>query len=111
MASRRDRSPRAQHMRALVAALATSGIGLPAFARKHGVAPSTLAYWRRRVQSLPDLRAETAFVPVRIAKDSPPPADSPTTIVVEVGDRYRVHIPLGFESSDVRRLLEALRPC
>ncbi len=58
-------SRRAEQMRAMVAEYEASGLPRRAFCAEHGLAVTTLDYWRRELANRPQL------VPVRVIDDHP----------------------------------------
>lgn len=72
--------------RGAIAAWRRSGLSMVAFARRHGVSPQRLSWWRKRVEDEGDARgvAPAPFVPVTLAV-------STATVEVVVGD-VRVHV-------------------
>lgn len=82
-----------------------SGLTRSAFSVKHGVHPTTLSWWAWRLgSSAPAGRTAPAFVEVVAAGGS---SDRALKFVVEVRD-VRVHVPVGFDASELRRLVGAL---
>lgn len=58
----------------MLAALAASGESDRAFARRTGVAPHRIYYWRKKLErpSRADERTVSGFVPVRVVEERPP---------------------------------------
>jgi len=86
--------------RGLVEEWRASGLSKEAFARSHGVSPSTLGWWTCRFRNeVPAPR----FLEVVVA----PPAAPAPDLLVELGD-LRVRVPRGFDAAELRRLVDAL---
>lgn len=88
------------------------GIVQAHLARRHGISPSQLYDWRYRAKSgLLGGAAEFSEVVVaddfEAAEDLPPPVQPPD-LVVEVGRRYRMTIPAGFDMGAAAQLLRGL---
>jgi transposase-like protein len=92
-------TPTAQRWAALVAELERSPLSLSAFARRHGVHPSTLSSWRSRLASA----SRSSFVDVT-------PARTPAPVLeLELPDfGVRVPVPVGTDLAWLRTVLEAL---
>jgi hypothetical protein len=64
----------------MLAALEASGESDRAFARRTGVAPHRICYWRKKLEGAPASRNErtvAGFVPVRVVEERPPQAPAP----------------------------------
>jgi len=96
--------------RRALAALARSGLTLREFSQRSGISEKKLRRWRDRLEASPE-RA-VAFQEVRVV--SPPTLDAPREPdlagEVVVG-RYRVRAPLGFDESELRRLITTVASC
>lgn len=84
---------------ALVASWRRSGKSRRAFARELGVAANTLYRWIREASREPE------FVEV-LSMPEPRPAVNPFVVTLSGG--LRVEVPVGFEASELRRLVDAL---
>lgn len=90
-------TPTAQRWAHLVAELERSALSLTAFARRHGVNPSTLSSWRSRLRAA----RRATFVDV-----TPEPAP---VLELELPDfGVRVAVPEGTDLVWLRTVLEAL---
>ena len=84
-----------------------SGLSVAAFARERGV-PKWRLYEGRQRQRKRKSRAKKAdFVQVHVRPVQPAP--SPIEVELEAG--MRVHVPLGFDEDELRRLLVVLSSC
>jgi hypothetical protein len=100
---------RQQQIRQWVAEQEASGLTVARFARERGVSAWTLYDWKRRSQRAGD-RADGArgrFVQVNLA---PVPPAAPS-LSVELASGVRVHVPAGFDASELQRLIGALASC
>jgi transposase-like protein len=95
----------AAQMTALVARWRTSGEPQARFARRHGVRPSTLWYWSRKLTPVTaaPVAPTAAFVPVRVT------AEAPEGIEVLLASGDRVRVPMGASVDLVRTVVAALR--
>lgn len=91
----------AERWRSLVEEWRSSGLSRSAFARARGLNASTLGWWRWRLGIA--MNQEPAFLDVVVTDRQERPPD----LIVEVG-ALRVRVPAGFDSGEVRRLVEAL---
>jgi transposase len=90
------------------------GVVQAQLARQHGVSPSQLYDWRYRYKAgllvgAPEF--SQVVVVADDAEDTPDQASSMATrpdLVVEVGQRYRLTIPAGFDMVAASRLLRGL---
>jgi transposase-like protein len=99
---------RSREMRRLMARHERSGLILSEFARREGIVPATLYWWRRRLRKM---------------QNTPPPSVSFTEVSAvagtEVGRGFEVvlaggttvRVPERFDSVSLRTLLETLREC
>lgn len=87
------------------------GIVQAQLARRHGISPSQLYDWRYRYKA-GLLVSRTEFSQVVVAAedagDQAPSAAAPPDLMVEVGQRYRLSIPAGFNMDAAARLLRGL---
>jgi len=87
------------------------GIVQAQLARRHGISPSQLYDWRYRYKAgLLVCRTEFSQVVVAAedAGDQAPSAVASPDLMVEVGQRYRLSIPAGFNMDAAARLLRGL---
>ena len=119
------REKRAVEMRILLARWEKSGASLKAFSMQEGVPYTTLAYWRRReLQGHPERsrrRSSTASKTAPAARSSSSASDLlPVHVLSTEGaggyelrlpGGLEIRLPTGFQSSEVRRLLELARTC
>ena len=94
----------AEEWRHIVADWERSGLRRGEFARERGLHPTTLGWWRWRLQSeepTPDL---PAFLDVVIEDEA---AQRAPDFDLTVGD-VQVRVPLGFDADELRPLLAVL---
>ncbi len=91
------------------------GIVQAQLARRHGISPSQLYDWRYRFKA-GLLGGEAKFSQVIVLGDDPDAAKDPASsapvqpdLVVEVGRRYRLAIPTGFDMDAAAQLLRGLK--
>ncbi|MFK7751215.1 MAG: transposase [Sedimentitalea sp.] len=90
------------------------GVVQAQLARRHGISTSQLWDWRARYKAgLFEGRAEFSQVVVtqetlERAEDQARPADTCPDLLIEMGQRYRLTIPAGFDMDAVARLLRGL---
>jgi transposase-like protein len=106
-----SRAKTRERMRALVARWRRSGESQAAFARRHGIDPQRLSYWKRvlgREQPVADRgRAVASFVPVRlVGLDGAMPSG---TIEVVLGAECRLVVREGVSRELLREVLSVLR--
>jgi hypothetical protein len=78
-------------------------LGQRAFARRRGIAPTTLSWWAWRLRS--EARDRAALVPVEVIDDAPA---STGEFRVEVAGGRTVVVPASFDATALRRLVSAL---
>ena len=90
---------------------AASGLSVQAYAERLGVSAWTLYQWRRRLPAAASTKRNRAnLVEVTIAR--PNPATCASSLVVHVNEgRRSIDVPRGFDSDELRRLVEALESC
>ncbi len=86
----------------IVSAWKRSGLSRGEFARRAGVNPVTLGWWKWRLQAEPEPDLP-AFVDV-VVEDSPQRAPD---FDLTVGE-FSVRVPLGFDAFELQRLLAVL---
>lgn len=96
-------TPTAQRWAVLVTALEQSNLTTRAFAARHAVNPSTLAWWRSRLR---DTVREAAFVPVELVE--PATLELPTLEVHVARTGATVTVPVGADLAWLRAVVEAL---
>jgi|MudIll2142460700_1097286.scaffolds.fasta_scaffold29883_4 transposase-like protein len=104
-------SARARQMRRVLARWERSGLALSEFARRQGIAPSTLGWWRyvfrhagRRGTPSPP-RARARFVEVK--RDEAPSA-SPAVLEVVLRTGQVLRVPADFDVARLRAVVTAL---
>jgi transposase len=82
-----------------------SGLDLAEFARREGIKPKQLYWWRWRIRSSagPAAPARPEFLPVRVVTSTPQPAATPIEIVLPNGGLVRVRP--GFDPATLERVL------
>lgn len=109
-----DRSTRRERMRALLERWQGSDESQAAFARRNGVHPQTLSYWKRvlglsrqrRLDGGP-VASRTPLVPVRlVGLDRPTPSG---TLEIVLGGECRLVVHEGVSRELLREVLSALR--
>jgi transposase-like protein len=85
-----------------------SGESVAVFARRTGIRPSALAYWRRRLADAPELGRVTrpTLVPVAVGPAPVARAAAPFEIVVRTG--HVVRVPADYDREALVRLLTLL---
>lgn len=112
-------SPRAKEMRTLLARYERGESTLAELAAEAGVKRSTLIWWRSRLRMLARSKTQAeslpsssgpAFVEITHASDpsTPPLSPSSPDLIVELAS-IRVRVPQGFDTEELRRLIETLR--
>ncbi len=99
--------PTARHSpyerRALVASWRSSGLSQLRFAVEHGVPQRSFSKWVARYTPAP--MALPSFATVEVVDEAPPPPN----LLVHLGTSgLRVEVPVGFDASELRRLVGAL---
>lgn len=84
-----------------------SGLSQQAFCRRHGVALSTLQYWRRRARQADEASAPT-FVEVPQRPGTPARVRSVEAVFIEVSGGVRLEVGVGTDSQWLSGLLRAL---
>jgi len=82
-----------------------SGLDLAKFARREGIKPKQLYWWRWRLRSSSELAApaKPEFLPVRVVTSTPQPAATPIEIALPNGRLVRVRP--GFDPATLERVL------
>ena len=99
---------------ALLAERDTSGLTLRAFAESVGIKPATLYSWNRRLRAKQRYAEETPrLAPLQVVEAEPttpsPDGVETTWFELTLGDERVLLIPVGFDSSELRRLLAVLQ--
>ena len=96
-----------------LAAQASSGLSVSAYAAQLGVTAATLYQWRRRLACEGDGDHEglpANLVEVTLARSTPSVAEH--RLLVRIGDgRRSIEVPRGFDAADLQRLVTALESC
>ena len=100
--------PTARHSpeerRTLVSIWRASGQCQSRFALEHGVAQSSFSKWVALYKPAP--MAFPTFATVEVVDEAPPPAPN---LLVHLGSTgFRVEVPPGFDTAELRRLVGAL---
>jgi transposase-like protein len=90
--------------RALISEQERSGLSVREFADVHGVTPSTLYWWRSKLK-----RRQPDLVPVAVVADDPLQSGHVDGFELRIDAALTLRIPSGFDASELRRLLAALR--
>jgi hypothetical protein len=92
--------------RALIAAQGKSGLSVREFAGLRGLSAATMYWWRSRLR-----RDATQLVPVEVVEQGgvDPEDRRAPTFELRVDGAMTLHIPAGFDESELRRLIRALR--
>ena len=88
----------------LVAEWQTGDLSQKAFAKRKGIAPTTLSWWACRLRG--EAREQGALVPVAVVVEDPPAASGEFRIEL-VGGRT-VQVPVSFDGAALRRLVAVL---
>jgi hypothetical protein len=82
-----------------------SGLEPADFARREGIKPKQLGWWRWRLRTSGDLatQAEPEFLPVRVVTPAPAPVVTPIEIALPNGRLVRVQP--GFDPATLERVL------
>ncbi|KFA87823.1 hypothetical protein Q664_45250 [Archangium violaceum Cb vi76] len=94
---------------AVLEACEASGLSVAEFARRHGLGPQRLRWWKKRRAG--ETRSALSFVPVHVAAPPSPEAQraagaASMEVVLSRGRRLRVEP--GFDAGEVARLVRAL---
>ncbi len=82
-----------------------------AVARRYGLHASQLFVWRQQLQrraSSAETSGGPGFVPVRLAEDSPPPAEAGGRMEIALGSAV-VRVSADVDAAALRRVLEVVR--
>lgn len=99
---------RAADARIVVEAWRSSGEGLGAFARRHGIEGRRLGRWAGQLG--PEGGRAVEFHPVRLVTAARA-AGSGEPIEIVLGEGVRVRVPVGFCAEDLERVLGVLNGC
>jgi len=99
------RNPTASELPALLSELEQSGLGVAAFARSRGLKPQNIYRALRRGKR--EAQPAMSFDAVRISGVGVERA----AFKLELSSGHKLSVPVGFESSALRRLLEVLGTC
>lgn len=80
-----------------------SGLDLAEFARREGIKPKQLSWWRWRLRTSDERTATPEFLPVRVVSAAPQPATTPIEIALPNGRLIRVRS--GFDPATLERVL------
>lgn len=96
-----------------LSALESSGLGLSAFCKEHGLSPSRLARWRKTLASseVSVVKPAADFIELRVVE--PRSVTSRPVLEVVVHGGRRIVVSSDFDSDAVSRLVEVLEsvPC
>jgi hypothetical protein len=92
-----------------------SGLRVGEFARRHGIEPARLTWWRgeirRRITRTTRTSADVTFTEA-VVVDRGPAATVPIgTIVVDLGHGRRIEVPPNFDEGALRLLIGVLGSC
>jgi transposase-like protein len=96
--------------RAVLEAYETSGLSVAEFARRYGLGPQRLRWWKKRRRE--EAGAALSFVPVHVA--APPSREArgtqagPASMEVVLARGRRIRVEPGFDAGEVARLVRAL---
>jgi len=102
--SDRDLSPRAAEMLAIIRDYESTKGDPTEYAKLAGIKLSTFTWWRSRLRRHLDGGVH-GFVEVKLAPSVKEP------IRVRMAADIAIDVPFGFDASEVRRLVDALREC
>ena len=94
-------------IRTLLVEQKASGLSVAAFARERGVSKWRLFEGRHRLRKRESRAKGADFVQVHVRPVQP----ASSAIAVELKAGMRVHVPLGFDEDELRRLLAVLSSC
>ena len=100
---RRQRPRPREEWEALVREWRTGGLTQKEFARRKGIAPTTLSWWSCKVGARGRRRAP-AFVPVEVVGG----AEAGGSFRLDLGDGRTLHVPALFDGDALRQLLAVL---
>lgn len=110
MAESRKLTERAREMRRLLAAQERSGLSLAEFARRQGLRPNTLAWWRHRLKHGDEKRRNSGAA--QFIEITPAPGGRGVPMAafeVVLGDGTVIRVPEHFGTESLARLLAVLR--
>jgi hypothetical protein len=96
---------RGRAMQRLLGRWERSGLTLAAFARRAGIAPGTLAWWRHTLRAGERTSAKGKFLELPVLRPLPGPRPAPGPFEVVFGDGMRVRVPAVFDAEALARLL------
>lgn len=87
-----------------------SGLSQGAYCRQHGLSLSSLRYWRARLDKSGSTAhgAAVTFVPVPLSAPSPAATGMPESMLVHVGDNFRIEIRGDFTTAVFEKLVRTL---
>ena len=98
---------RGRAMRRLLARWERSGLTLAEFARRGGLPPGTLAWWRHVLRGRERPAGDARFLEVAVGGSAAPtPRPVPATFEVVFSDGTVVRVPAAFDAEALARLLE-----
>lgn len=98
-------TPAARRWATIVSEFEHSGLTLRAFAARHQINASTLAWWRSRLRSDSQLAPRFRAVEVRVEEVAPPP---PALRVELAGGAVVVVVPVGVDLEQLRSVVAVL---
>ena len=101
---------RGREMLEIVRDQCSSGETVRGYARRIGMSPATLQWWRRQLREyvMPESSGSASFVEVTMDTDAATRRSS--RFVVHHGD-VSVEVPPSFDASSLRRLLSVVKEC
>ena len=112
-------TPRALEMRRLIEEQSASGVSVAEFARRRGVTPWKIWYWRQRLGASA-AAAATASTMVRVRIIGDDDSREPETaqikgmaaaFAIATRNGRRIEVAGDFSASDLRRLIEVVESC
>ncbi len=100
----------------MLAAMAASGLGVSAFARRHSLTPQRVIFWRERCRSADAVvGVRQQVLPLRLAEEAAPhpaldPVAPPSGVTVSVGAMHFV-ITRASDPAAVLLLLRSFQAC
>jgi len=101
-------SEREKEMRQWLGRWKRSGASLKVFGKRHGIAYSTLQYWRGRLKRA-GKKGLPKFIPVGVVEGERPEAGKDFSIRLRNG--FWIEVPSGYERQSLQSLLEDVSRC
>ena len=108
MNANRNKTWNEAYARLVLQELAREGISVGAMAKKLGVTPQRIYWWKKLLKdrdTVVEHEEEVPFVELSVVKPSPPQA---VVFTVQARNGRKVEVPVGFDARELSRLLAAV---